>query len=717
MNQTNGYIYIRRHESYDVFNACKLGKTNNIPERDSQYATGEIKRGNFDIVFRVSIKQMGINERLIQNKFKHLNIKYDGGIEFYNITIIELIEPLLISLDINYKKLSKEEISNLVRCNRVKNTIQKIKYKLVKHMKGNNLPLYTPRNYQKDIIQKSVEHFTYNSKGLLIIPCGVGKTLTSLWIAQELNATTILVGVPKQLLLMQWKKVSCSLFKNIPLLIVSCGITIENIILFLENNKNKCIVITTYSSAHKIYEAIKNTDFIFNVKINDECHHLTTINMKESHTTKKYIQMLNIPSTKQLSLTATTKQIESEHSNVVSNDNVDHFGEIIEEKCLLWAINENIICDYEIRTIITNEEKLEEQFSRLNITNENDKRLLLSAISILKSISSGQSQHSFMYTNNKENSQILIKFINILVNEKYFNIPNLYCSVYHSDMTTKNRKQILSDFEKSEFGIIACVYCLGEGFDFPLLDTVVFVENMSSDIRIVQSALRPCRKYNKNPNKKANIILPILNSESNWIENNQNQDLKKVKQVLYHLGLEDKTINQKIKVCELNINKRDKKDTNEEKKEEIVFNNYDDVLTTKLKLFTINRESIGVSYQKAKKILLENHIKNKEEYFKLCEKDNRLTKEPEILYKKQFKNWVDFLSIENKYYDLNTCIKRVKELSYNINYSLDSLIICKELCNLDNKFPPYDLWIEYYNVKNINEIITVKNTKKNSVII
>ena len=99
------------------------------------------------------------------------------------------------------------------------------------------------------------------------------------------------------------------------------------------------------------------------MKLLDEVHHLTTNNMRLAHTTKKYIQMLNIPSVKQLSLTATLKQLESmcDDGIVVSNDNVEYFGEIIDRKCLLWAINENIICDYVIQTIITNEEQLEEQ--------------------------------------------------------------------------------------------------------------------------------------------------------------------------------------------------------------------------------------------------------------------------------------------------------------------------------------------------------------------
>ena len=60
MNQTNGYIYFRRHPSYDADDACKMGKTNNIPERDTQYATGEIQRGYFEAVFEVPIEKMGI---------------------------------------------------------------------------------------------------------------------------------------------------------------------------------------------------------------------------------------------------------------------------------------------------------------------------------------------------------------------------------------------------------------------------------------------------------------------------------------------------------------------------------------------------------------------------------------------------------------------------------------------------------------------------------
>ena len=724
MNQTNGYIYVRNHPSYDVDDACKMGKANNIPERDTQYATGEIKRGYFEAVIEVPIEKMGMVERLLQNEFCELNVKYDAGTEFYNKKIITLIEPYIITLGIKYKKLSKQEISDLVRCNRVRKTIKKINIKSLIHIlksKRTNKQIvsYIPRNDQTIIIGKSVIHFQQYDKGMLVLTCGVGKTLISLWITQELNPNTILIGVPNKLLLEQWEKDiwNLDLVQSVPYLIVSGGVDTENIMRFLENNKKKCIVITTYSSAHKVYTATQHTRFVFGMKILDEVHHLTTNNMRLAHTTKKYTQMLNISSVKQLSLTATLKQLESMRDDgiVVSNDNVEYFGEIIDRKCLLWAINENIICDYVIQTIITNEEQLEQQLSRFHIIEENDKRLFLSAFASLKSIFDGHSHHLLIYSNNKNNSLKLTQYIKILLDDNYFDIPDLYYSNYHSEMKSKDQKEIINNFEKAKFGIITCVYCLGEGWDFPLLDAVVFSENMSSNIRIVQSALRASRKNKHQPNKITKIILPILNKDD-WLENNNNPDLKKVREVIYQMGLEDETITQKIKVFRIEIEKQKHKKKKKEREMVDNFGDYDEELTTKLRLKTIKRIALSTTYEKARKIIVSKNIKNKEEYFELCERDNRLSKEPEIAFKGQFTNWIEYLSIERIYYDLETCIEKVNELlilhNEIKNHNLDLSIVCKELCELDNNFPPNGLWVEYYNVKDLRDLITITNKKK-----
>jgi len=712
MNSTNGYIYVRNHPSYDLDDACKMGKANNIPERDTQYATGEIKRGYFEAVFEVPIEKMGIVERLLQNEFRELNVKYDAGTEFYNKKIITLIEPYLITLDIKYKKLTKQEISDLVRCNRVKKTMKKINIQSLIHIlksKRTNKQIisYIPRNDQTIIIEKSVIHFKQYDKGMLVLMCGVGKTLISLWITQELKSNTILIGVPNKLLLKQWEKVICVLFQSIPYLIVSGGVDTENIMRFLENNQKKCIVITTYSSAHKVYTTTQDTRFVFGIKILDEVHHLTTNNMRLAHTTKKYIQMLNIPSVKQLSLTATLKQLESmcDDGIVVSNDNVEYFGEIIDRKCLLWAINENIICDYVIQTIITNEEQLEQQLSRFHIVEENDKRLFLSAFASLKSIFDGHSHHLLIYSNNKDNSLKLIQYIKMLIDDNYFDIPDLYYSNYHSEMKSKDQKEIINNFEKAKFGIITCVYCLGEGYDNHNIDAVVFAENMSSNIRIVQSALRASRKNKHQPNKITKIILPILNKDD-WLENNNNPDLKKVREVIYQMGLEDETITQKIKVFNIEVKKHtisiSKKCINDVDN----FGDYDEELTTKLRLKTIKRTTLGTSYEKARKIIADKNIKSKKSYYELCKRDNRLSKEPEIVFKGQFTNWIEYLSIEQVYYDLETCKNKVGEYLLNeTNIDFEFTNITKSLKISDDMFPPYDLWCEYYDINDLTEII------------
>ncbi len=121
------------------------------------------------------------------------------------------------------------------------------------------------------------------------------------------------------------------------------------------------------------------------------------------------------------------------------------------------------------------------------------------------------------------------------------------------------------------------------------------------------------------------------------------------------------------------------------------------------------------SYEKARKIVAEKSIKSKESYYELCEKDNRLSKEPELVFKGKFTNWIDYLSIERIYYDLETCKNKINEyltIHPEIKKNLDLSVICSQLCKLDPLFPPYRLWVEYYNIKDLQELIIISNKKK-----
>jgi superfamily II DNA or RNA helicase len=735
-----GYIYIRTHPAYDLYNACKLGKAINIPDRDSQYATGEIIRGTFEAVFEVPNERVGIIERLLQNEFREHHVKHNAGTEFYDKAIIQRVVPYFKQIGITYRQLPGYEVAELLRKHRIRKIMKKIRISsLIRalmrrtHTNRRNgcMHYYIPRSDQAEITEKTVQHLTANNKGILVLTCGIGKTLISLWVAQHLQRNRIIIGVPNTQLLNQWTIIVSRIYNDIPLLVVSGGVTVEDIAKFISVNNERCIVITTYSSAHKVYSA----KVVFDMKINDECHHLTTVNMRLAQTTKAFILMLAIPAEKQLSLTATIKQLDNygmssdddafgdSRSAIVSNDDIAHFGEIIERRCVLWAIQQGIICDYTIQSIIANEEQLEAHLNHFDITIETDKRIFLSAFASLKSIQDGHSHHLLIYSNNKANSAKIINYIQMLMEEEYFVIPGLYSSEYHSEMKSREQVGILEQFGRATKGIISCVYCLGEGWDFPLLDAVVFAENMTSNIRIVQSALRPCRKNPNEPNKIVKIILPILNRDD-WLSNNENPDMRKSREIIYQMGLEDETISQKIKVFQIEIKKSQRKlkphdhDPDADPDDHDI-GEYDDELTQQLRLKTVKRTALGTSYERAKRIIAENGIKNREQYYELCDRDNRLTSEPETTYTSQFTNWVDYLGIERIYYDTETCkikvgewLSKHPELRTN---GLDLAKMCAELCLLDPLFPPNGLWTDYYNIRELSEIIVIAKKRKATI--
>jgi len=251
---------------------------------------------------------------------------------------------------------------------------------------------------------------------------------------------------------------------------------------------------------------------------------------------------------------------------------------------------------------------------------------------------------------------------------------------------------------------------------------------MTSNIRIVQSALRPCRKNADEPNKIVKIILPILNRDD-WLSNHENPDMRKSREIIYQMGLEDETISQKIKVFRIEIKKSERKpildnDNNDDHEHDHEHDHggigeYDDELTQQLRLKTVKRTALGTSYERAKRIIADHNIKTREEYYELCRRDNRLSTEPETTYIGQFTNWIDYLGIQRVYYDPETCKIKVGELlskhpELRTN-GLDLSKICEELCLLDPLFPPNGLWTDYYNIRELSEIIIISKKRKANI--
>ena len=66
-NYKKGYLYYRDHESYNKYNAGKLGISCCISNRNATYTSGEILRGLFKLVIEIDYDKMTLVEKLLQN--------------------------------------------------------------------------------------------------------------------------------------------------------------------------------------------------------------------------------------------------------------------------------------------------------------------------------------------------------------------------------------------------------------------------------------------------------------------------------------------------------------------------------------------------------------------------------------------------------------------------------------------------------------------------
>jgi hypothetical protein len=267
-----------------------------------------------------------------------------------------------------------------------------------------------------------------------------------------------------------------------------------------------------------------------------------------------------------------------------------------------------------------------------------------------------------------------------------------------------------SGWDLYSIGYVVAKYSMG--YDFNKLDFICFSDPKLSiqDIKqCIGRGIRPDElgQYGSNREKILVISLPVYIDEN--CDNKYEKIIEVLKYLLYDIEIPFEEIEYKNRY------------TPNFKEVEYKTNEYDginDVKTTLLNLLELEnkRSAHDTTYEKARNIIADKNIKSKESYYELCKRDNRLSKEPEIVFKCKFTNWIEYLSIERVYYDLESCKNKVNEyiiLNPELKkYHFQLPIIVNKLCELDHNFPPNDLWVEYYNVKMLNDIITINIKKK-----
>ena len=464
------------------------------------------------------------------------------------------IEKALEEYKAVYEKVKKEKIDR----------IEKLKKLIQEKEEEKRKPKM--RDYQ--ITENIMNWFNINNKGILNWCCGLGKTLASLNISTKYLKKYLLIGLNNISLISQWID-EVRKFYDIPILCI-CSTQIKDIITTTNiseirrwfNKNPKGVIITTYRSSNKLKDLYIEYDFA----ILDECHHLCNSEycnnsegeleiVEQNKCRNTDILSLNIK--KQIGLTATMKKFDSENKQtMIDNFDENKFGKVIDEKSILWGINNGYICDYSLSMLKVDYEVVEEMINKnedIGIRKD-DYYLFLSAYISLISILNYGSKKILIFTNRICDIEKVYNFINML-------IPTLPISItkddiFKIDKNTENTRDIIVGFESRNIAIMINVFKIGEGVDIPCLDSVLFADNMLSSIRIIQSALRCCRKDPNNPEKHAKIIIPMIYEEDeSYCEEDNGIKIKTfplIKRIVEEISYSDKNIISKVKVDELN---------------------------------------------------------------------------------------------------------------------------------------------------------------------
>jgi predicted helicase len=725
-SQKYGYIYIREHLSYDYYNLCKLGKTMNIPERDSQYATGEIKRGKFSYVYEVNDKQLSIIERLLQYELKEHNIRHDGGTEFYNKIIIEEIKNIFEKYRIEYRQLNDVEILKLIRKYRIKQIINKINIRnlinFLKTEKKNNNTII-PSQHQQYVLDNIKYYYKFNNIGKIIWACGLGKSLLAVFIVKLMNFKNIVIGVPTEYLQNQIVKEILKIFPNEKNILFVGGLkntsinyakNINQLLLFLNDkyfeNDSK-FIITTYSSCHLIV----SSKYLFDFKIGDEVHHLVGI---DSDIEKGYKKFHKITSIKTLFMTATEKNIICKNKDEIkkkySMDDELYFGKCIDSKSIRWAIENNKITDYNILVLKNNEEDVDNIIHSLKI-NVSNKELFISAYMCLKSFKKYDNlSHILIYTNTSDDAELSKKYISDILelNILQINTDEIYNNALYSELNI-NLENEIEKFKNKSFGIISCIYIFGEGFNLPKLNGVCIPCNMQSEIRIVQSLLRPNRLEDGNPNKIAYIIIPYIDSDD-WA--NENKSYEKVRNIISHMRNIDECVEQKISILTNNKEKIKKI-----KKEEDKINNWEWVYDEDYQ--ELNKIKMRLRYSKTlnsnlteeqdefnyvRSINQTLNIDSKKKYIECETIHSNYIRNPDDYFKSKgvWTNWYNFFGV-----DLLQFIQSKNDwINFCKQKNICSLEDYEEKCKIYNVLPkePSEFYLHFTNISNELKNINIR---------
>jgi predicted helicase len=406
-----------------------------------------------------------------------------------------------------------------------------------------------PRKYQREAISKVLNGFELAERGQLIMACGTGKTLTALFINEELGAARTLVLVPSLSLLKQtlnvWRANCANEFASLPVCsddtvakadddiavahTSDIGVPVttdpDEIVAFLRHGSSPRVVFATYQSSPQITNAFTLGKMpAFDLVIADEAHRCAGLVSSDFGTV---LDPVKIKAKRRLFMTATpryftgrvlkaAKEAEFEYASM---DDEAKFGNVFHRLGFGEAIKRDLLTDYQVAIVgVDDATYLEWAKNRVLVTRDDvevtDAGTLAAQIGLAKAMREyGLKRVISFHSRVKRAREFAGSMPDVLAWMPARLRPEgeLWSRYASGEMPAGDRYvllQHLGRLDDGDRGLLANARCLAEGVDVPTLDGVAFIDPRRSEVDIVQAVGRAIRK--SDDKTVGTIVIPVF---------------------------------------------------------------------------------------------------------------------------------------------------------------------------------------------------------------
>ncbi len=401
--------------------------------------------------------------------------------------------------------------------------------------------------YQGEAMRNVVKGFTAANRGQMLMACGTGKTLVSLFIREKLAAQRTLVLVPSLVLLKQtlqeWTANAKVDFDFLPVCsdetvtkdddaILSntsdLGIPVttdpEEIAAFLRRLGPR-VVFATYQSSPEIAKAFTLGRLPrFDLAIVDEAHRtagpvsseFATVLDDKKIPARRRLFMTATPRTFSARVLKTANDLDFEHASM--NDE-EKYGTVFHQLSFGEAIKRDLLTDYQVAIIGVDNDEYRDwankgQFVTVDGVQVTDARKVAGQIGVAKAMKQYDLHRMITFHSRIKKAQdfadTLPEVIDWMPKSKRPS-GQLWSRHASGEMPTGKRHRLLahlSVLDEGERGLLANARCLAEGVDVPTLDGIAFIDPRRSEVDIVQATGRAIRR---DPKKiVGTIVIPVF---------------------------------------------------------------------------------------------------------------------------------------------------------------------------------------------------------------